>query len=65
MPLEKLDHRNFERAKGLIEANGEQYFMQAVSALDTALRRLYGGQTVSLQRLAATFRRGDLLQYLV
>jgi AIPR protein len=63
--LDKLDHRNFEQAKALIENNGETYFERAVSALEDALRRLYGGQLVSLQRLSATFRRGDLLEYLV
>lgn len=38
--------------------------LRAVSALEAALQKLYGGQPVSLLRLSATFRRGDLLQYL-
>jgi hypothetical protein len=65
VPLEKLDHRNFEQAKGLIERNGEQYFASAVSRIESALKRLYGGQPLSLQRLSATFRRGDLFEYLI
>jgi hypothetical protein len=32
--------------------------------LKNALDKLYGGQQVSPQRLAATFRRGDLFTYL-
>lgn len=60
----RIDHRNFERARGLVEQNGERYFDQAVEALQVAVTQLYGGQPVSLQRLSATFRRGDLLQVL-
>jgi hypothetical protein len=62
--LERLDHRQFEAARQLIERNGEVYFDRAVEALQAALQRLYGGQSVSLQRLSATFRRGDLLEFL-
>lgn len=62
--LPQLDHRNFVAAQALVEQNGEAYFARAVQELEVALRRLYGEQSVSLQRLAATFRRGDLLQAL-
>jgi hypothetical protein len=62
--LSELDHRNFTAAQTLIEQRGEAYFTRASAALDDALRKLYGGQPVSLLRLSATFRRGDLLQYL-
>lgn len=62
--LEQLDHRRFHEAKALVEQRGEQYFERATVRLQQALKRLYGEQQVSLQRLAATFRRGDLLQYL-
>ena len=64
LSIEKLDHRSFERARGLIEASGEAYFDRAVVTLGEALTALYGGQSLSLQRLAATFRRGDLMTYL-
>lgn len=64
IPLEKLDHRVFETARSLVESKGEAYFDAAISTLQGALSQLYGGQHVSLQRLSATFRRGDLFQYL-
>jgi len=63
--LDHLDHRNFEQARQLIETKGEEYFVRAVVSIGHALKALYGGQPVSLQRLAATFRRGDLLGYLL
>ncbi|PIW00821.1 MAG: abortive phage resistance protein [Deltaproteobacteria bacterium CG17_big_fil_post_rev_8_21_14_2_50_63_7] len=59
-----LDHRNFAQAKGLIEREGEAYFNLAVGDIQAALARLYGGRDVSLQQLAATFRRGDLIEVL-
>jgi hypothetical protein len=33
--------------------------------VQTALTQLYGQREVSLQQLSATFRRGDLLEFLV
>jgi hypothetical protein len=62
--LEKLDHRQFERARRLIESNGEALFERAVRTLGEALNGLYGGRQVSLLQLSATFRRGDLMQYI-
>jgi hypothetical protein len=62
--LPSLDHRTFVAARAKIEETGDQYFEQAVGWLDGALQKLYGGQPISLLRLSATFRRGDLLQYL-
>ncbi len=64
LTLEKLDHRNFDDARGLIETNGDAYFDRAVAELEGALDKLYGGSPVSALRLAATFRRGDLFDYL-
>ena len=63
--LQKLDHRKFEEARSLIESKGDAYFERAIVELQDALTKLYGGQSVSLLRLSATFRRGDLLQYLM
>lgn len=60
----ELDHRNFEAAKKLIEERGEAYATLAVEKLTFALKLLYGNLAVSLQRLSATFRRGDLLEFL-
>lgn len=64
VPLSKLDHRMFEAARQLIETKGDEYFERSVNALERALSQLYGAQPLSLQRLSATFRRGDLLEYL-
>lgn len=63
-PLKSLNHRNFNQAKDLIEKNGEGYFREAITDIDNALHRLYGGNEISLQQLSATFRRGDLLELL-
>ncbi len=64
LTLAQLNHLKFADAKAKLEQNEEAYFAKATKAVDAALRKLYGGQTVSLQRLAATFRRGDLIQEL-
>jgi hypothetical protein len=62
--LGKLDHRNFEEAKKLIESRGESYFRESVDDVELAVRNLYGANEVSLQQLSATFRRGDLIDSL-
>lgn len=59
-----LDHRQLQQAKQLITAEGEQYFQSAQTDLANALSTLYGGAQPSLQRLSATFRRGDLIEEL-
>lgn len=62
--LQELDHRRFAEARRLIESKGEEYFTRSTGALEEALGKLYGQKLVSLQQLSATFRRGDLFQYL-
>jgi hypothetical protein len=62
--LKQLNHTKFNEAKDKIDNEGEKYFTKALEAVQTALKRLYGDQEISLQRLAATFRRGDLIQEL-
>ncbi|MBI4023968.1 MAG: AIPR family protein [Verrucomicrobia bacterium] len=62
--LAALNHRSFTQAKDLTEQNGEDFFQKAVAEVQAALIKLYGGQDVSLQRLSATFRRGDLIEEL-
>lgn len=59
-----LNHLNFAAAKARCEQDAEKYFNAAVVAVGRAVKKLYGNQDVSLQRLAATFRRGDLLEEL-
>lgn len=63
--LSGLTHQNFGQAQALIEAHGDDYFKQAVAAIESALSGLYGASdAVSLQQLSATFRRGDLITIL-
>ncbi len=62
--LAALDHRNFGSIKDLIEKNEEVYYSRAIEAIKTALAALYKDQEVSLQRLSATFRREDLIEFL-
>lgn len=62
--LSQLDHRKFNNAKSIFDDNQEAYYQRAVEMIGDAIPRLYGNQQVSLQRLAATFRRGDLLEEL-
>lgn len=60
----ELNHRNFDEARQLVESKGGDYLDKAVSKLKLALTLLYGKKDVSLQQLSATFRRGDLFEYL-
>ena len=62
--LNQLDHRIFNDARKLIETKGDEYHSGAMSLIKVALSELYKDQDMSLQRLAATFRRGDLIQIL-
>lgn len=62
--LSQLNHLKFAEAKSKLDQNEETYFAHAVKSVDAAVKRLYGDQQLSLQRLAATFRRGDLLEEL-
>jgi hypothetical protein len=59
-----LTHKNYETARQLVERKGDEYFSQAVSDVEKALKMLYGDADVSLQQLSATFRRGDLIEKL-
>ncbi len=61
LTLDQLNHNKFADAIKQWELNDEQYHQKAVADLQTAITSLYGNQQVSLQQLAATFRRGDLL----
>ncbi|KJJ85117.1 abortive infection phage resistance protein [Candidatus Omnitrophus magneticus] len=62
--MAELDHRNFLKAKNLIEKNGEEYFRASIEDIDKALKELYGDREISMQQLSATFRRGDLISTL-
>lgn len=62
--LTRLDHRNFADAESLLKKMGDKYLTDAILDLQKALDSLYGDGDVSLQQLAATFRRGDLTEKL-
>jgi hypothetical protein len=62
--LSELNHLKFAEAKSIFEQNREAYYQRSVEKIGDAVNRLYGSQDISLQRLAATFRRGDLLEEL-
>lgn len=62
--LSQLNHRKFNDARAIFDQNKETYYQRAVEMIGDAIGRLYGKKKVSLQRLAATFRRGDLLEEL-
>ena len=50
--------------RGALKANGNRFYIESLDDIQNALSDLYGGQDVSLQQLAATFRRGDLIERL-
>ncbi len=62
--LAQLNHLKFAEAKAKLDQNEAAYFAEATDEVADALKRLYGEHEVSLQRMAATFRRGDLIQEL-
>ena len=64
LAIDEITHRSFADMKGALDDNGGRYYSLAVESLEDALRRCYGDRQVSLQQLAATFRRGDLLEML-
>src|SRR5690606_24278849 len=59
-----IGHQEFPRAQAEIGANGDALFQASLDDIDRALRELYGDRDVSLQQLAATFRRADLIDRL-
>lgn len=63
--VEELNHTNFLRAEKAFDVNAEAYFQKAVEAISDALEPLFEHQSRTLQKLSATFRRGDLVSALV
>jgi len=59
-----ITHQNFTALLSCYERSKERYLTTAIQQIRQALVRCYGERTVSLQQLAATFRRGDLLEML-
>jgi hypothetical protein len=64
--LPELTHKNFNEAKTFFESNKENLFNQANQKLEDALLNIFpqGLKNIEPRRLSATFRRGELLDYL-
>jgi hypothetical protein len=62
--VDQLDHKKVHEAKAKVEEKSEEYFARAIQAIDLGIKCLYGHDPITLQRLSATFRRGDLLEEL-
>jgi hypothetical protein len=69
LKLDALDHRNFTKAKDLIDKRGDAYFEAACQDIELGLKSLYREEShetggISVQQQSATFRRGDLIKRL-
>lgn len=59
-----ITHRNFAEMANCLSENQTRFYQQALAKVREALKKLYGNREISLQQLSATFRRGDLLEFL-
>lgn len=59
-----ISHRNFAELAAHLQANQAVLYQMATDNIKAALGNLYGNRDISLQQLSATFRRGDLLEFL-
>lgn len=64
LTLAQLSHRHFSELAQYLEQNRKDLIVRSANKIENALREIYGEREVSLQQLSATFRRGDLLEYL-
>ncbi|MBI9017833.1 MAG: AIPR family protein [Phycisphaerae bacterium] len=64
LALEDISHKNFQGLIDIFEQKKMMYHQKSVACIREGLKFLYGDREVSLQQLAATFRRGDLLEML-
>ncbi len=60
----QLSHQNFAEVFSDLQIHQREIYSLALDKLQRALNLLYGSRQISLQQFAATFRRGDLLEYL-
>ena len=63
--LDHLDHRNFVRARELVDRQSQRYLLRAENEIENALALVLSGRDRTLQRLSATFRRADLVDELL
>ena len=59
-----ITHRNFNDLRTAFTQDSNRYYALAQESIADALTACYGDRDISLQQLAATFRRGDLLEML-
>lgn len=62
--MQEITHKNLEQLITLLEQYKSELINEAAEQLQEALTKIYGERQVSLQQLSATFRRGDLLEFL-
>lgn len=62
--LQDINHKNLEELIHHLEQNTAELITEVALQLQKALTEIYGERQVSLQQLSATFRRGDLLEFL-
>lgn len=58
-----ISHQTLPDFLGRFEAEKDRNYMRCVGLVWGGIGELYGERQISLQQLAATFRRGDLLEY--
>ena len=64
--LEQVDHKSFELAAAELERNRSSLFAKACERIAAGIDMLgFSAEKASLHRLAATFRRADLLEVLL
>lgn len=64
LDIKEISHRNLEQFKQRLEQDKAELIGKAAQQLKAALTKIYGERDISLQQLSATFRRGDLLEFL-
>ncbi|WP_019895092.1 AIPR family protein [Hydrogenovibrio halophilus] len=64
LTIDQVSHKEFEVLIESLEENKAIYLKKAADSIKQALSQIYGEREISLQQLSATFRRGDLLEFL-
>jgi hypothetical protein len=62
--LNLIEEIKYLTARALVDRNGRRCYEQGALDVEEALKLLYREPEISLKQLAATFRRGDLLEKL-
>ena len=62
--LSDVSHLNFKEINNSFEKNNMVFYLKSIKNIEKALEEFYGDRDITLQQLAATFRRGDLIEML-